>query len=574
MGAGAAVLAAARRPGLVSGLMLVGPFVRNAKASAMRRLVLRAAMAPPWAAISWKSYLPKLYAGQRPPDFGEYRDQVITSMRRPGYAKAFSRTTRTSHDPAQARLADVTAPALVMMGEQDPDFPDPRAEADWIARALHAQVVMVPQAGHYPQSQRPDITTGAVLRFLESVIPVLGAGPAGAAGTSGAVPAVAWHRCPAGSAGAMAGGFLCATVAAPLDYRDRSGPKISLAVVEHAATGPARRGVIFFNPGGPGGARHGATPGMDRVLPEGTAPRLRHRQLGPARVRGEHGCPVLREPGRGKRVPRQVRPLPRGPGPAARLHPPLARVRQDLRRAKRRAAPARLDRGLRPRPGPAAPGARPAQAGLPGPLLRHVPGRHLRQPVPPPGGPAGAGWECPAPGLDQRRAAEPALGTYLRMGSDKAAVKALDAFLRICGQRSIQACAFSAGSPAATGAKWNALLARLRRAPITLGGTAFTYAEIVTDIASTLPFVQPHTTPVTGGSIPGWPPAAQGLQELWMARNATTAARPGTPPAAMAAADQPYGGAEQGYAVQCNEAPSPPPVPTPACSAWCCAAAA
>jgi pimeloyl-ACP methyl ester carboxylesterase len=131
--------------------------------------MLRAAMAPPWAAISWKSYLPKLYAGQRPADFGEYRDQVIASNRRPGYAKAFSRTTRTSHDPAEARLADVTAPALVVMGEQDPDFPEPRAEADWIARALHAEVVMVPEAGHYPQSQRPDITAGAVLRFLESV---------------------------------------------------------------------------------------------------------------------------------------------------------------------------------------------------------------------------------------------------------------------------------------------------------------------------------------------------------------------------------------------------------------------
>jgi pimeloyl-ACP methyl ester carboxylesterase len=169
MGAGSAVLAVAQRPGLVSGLVLVGPFVRNPRTSAIRRLLLRAAMAPPWAAISWKSYLPKLYAGRRPADFGEYRDQVVASLRRPGYAKAFSATTRTSHDPAEARLADVTAPALVVMGEQDPDFPDPRAEADWIARALRAHVVMVAEAGHYPQSQRPDITTGAVLRFLESV---------------------------------------------------------------------------------------------------------------------------------------------------------------------------------------------------------------------------------------------------------------------------------------------------------------------------------------------------------------------------------------------------------------------
>src|SRR5450759_1441685 len=84
-----------------------------------------------------------LTPGRRPADFGEYRDQVVASLRRPGYAKAFSATTRTSHDPAEARLADVTAPALVVMGEQDPDFRDPRAEGDWIARGLRAQGVMV-----------------------------------------------------------------------------------------------------------------------------------------------------------------------------------------------------------------------------------------------------------------------------------------------------------------------------------------------------------------------------------------------------------------------------------------------
>ena len=107
MGASAAVLAAAQRPELISGLVLAGPFVRNGKTSTPQRLILRAAMAPQWAAISWKSYLAKLYACRRPADFEEYRPQVIASIRRPGYAKAFS---RTSHDPAQARLADVTAP--------------------------------------------------------------------------------------------------------------------------------------------------------------------------------------------------------------------------------------------------------------------------------------------------------------------------------------------------------------------------------------------------------------------------------------------------------------------------------
>ena len=119
--------------------------------------------------ITWKAYLPTLYAGQRPEDFEAYRDRVVASLRRPGYAQAFSLTTRTSHAPAEARLADVSAPTLVVMGEKDPDFPDPRSEANWIARALHAEVVMVPEAGHYPQSQRPDVTTPAIVRFLEAL---------------------------------------------------------------------------------------------------------------------------------------------------------------------------------------------------------------------------------------------------------------------------------------------------------------------------------------------------------------------------------------------------------------------
>jgi pimeloyl-ACP methyl ester carboxylesterase len=169
MGAGSAVLAAAQRPELVSGLVLVGPFVRNPAVTMAQRILLRVAMARPWAALSWKSYLPKLYAGRRPADFTEHRAQVVASLRRPGYARAFSLTTRTSHASAAARLAEVMAPVLVVMGEQDPDFPDPAAEAAWIAQAMRAQVVMVPEAGHYPQSQQPEITAGAVLRFLAAV---------------------------------------------------------------------------------------------------------------------------------------------------------------------------------------------------------------------------------------------------------------------------------------------------------------------------------------------------------------------------------------------------------------------
>jgi pimeloyl-ACP methyl ester carboxylesterase len=169
MGAGAAAFAAAQRPDLVRGLVLIGPFVRNPKGSAIQRVLLRVAMARPWAAITWKAYLPKLYAGRRPVDFDEYRALVIASIRRPGYATAFSVTTRTDHAPVETRLDEISTPTIIVMGEQDPDFKDQHAEAEWIANAMHGEVVMVPEAGHYPQSQRPDVTTDAVLRFLRTL---------------------------------------------------------------------------------------------------------------------------------------------------------------------------------------------------------------------------------------------------------------------------------------------------------------------------------------------------------------------------------------------------------------------
>lgn len=171
MGAGAAVITAAQRPELVGGLILTGPFVRNPKASALKRLLLRAVMAPLWVAMTWKAYLPRLYAGRRPADFDAYRDKVIASLRRPGYAKAFSLTTRTDHTAAEQRLVDVSAPTLIVMGERDPDFPAPRAEAEWIAQSVDGQVLMVPDAGHYPQSQQPELTAQAALQFLQNVLP-------------------------------------------------------------------------------------------------------------------------------------------------------------------------------------------------------------------------------------------------------------------------------------------------------------------------------------------------------------------------------------------------------------------
>jgi pimeloyl-ACP methyl ester carboxylesterase len=170
MAAGSAVLVAAEHPELVSALVLVGPFVREQGTPAAKRLLLRAMMAPPWAAAAWSAYLPKLYAGTRPQDFEAYRATVKAAIRRPGHAKAFSLTTRTRHDAAAAALSSVTAPVLVVMGELDPDFPNPANEASWIADQSRGEVLMAPDAGHYPQSQRADLVGPAIAAFARRVI--------------------------------------------------------------------------------------------------------------------------------------------------------------------------------------------------------------------------------------------------------------------------------------------------------------------------------------------------------------------------------------------------------------------
>ncbi|MGG7508758.1 alpha/beta fold hydrolase [Plantibacter sp. YIM 135249] len=170
MGAGAAVIVAAERPELVDGLVLVGPFVRNpAAASPFMRGVMRVLMARPWAATVWKRYLSTLSPAAKAADFEAHRDEIVRSLRRPGYAKSFSLTTRLSHDVAERRLGDVAAPVLVVMGEKDPDFPDPVAEASWIADMLRGSAVLVAGGGHYPQSERAEDFAAAVVPFLATV---------------------------------------------------------------------------------------------------------------------------------------------------------------------------------------------------------------------------------------------------------------------------------------------------------------------------------------------------------------------------------------------------------------------
>ena len=166
MAAGSAVWAAAEEPHLVAGLVLVGPFVRDVPAGRIAELSFRLALLRPWGPRAWNAWYARLYPGRRPDDLDGHRARIRESLARPGGWDAFIRTTHTSHAAAEARLDAVQAPVLVVMGERDPDFSDPTAEAAFVGERLSGRVVIVPKAGHYPQAEYPEFVTPEVERFL------------------------------------------------------------------------------------------------------------------------------------------------------------------------------------------------------------------------------------------------------------------------------------------------------------------------------------------------------------------------------------------------------------------------
>jgi hypothetical protein FG11162.1 len=59
------------------------------------------------------------------------------------------------------------------MGQADPDWKDPAAEAAWVARAVGeglGEIVMVSGAGHAPMLERPDVVRPRVVDFARRIV--------------------------------------------------------------------------------------------------------------------------------------------------------------------------------------------------------------------------------------------------------------------------------------------------------------------------------------------------------------------------------------------------------------------
>lgn len=385
---------------------------------------------------------------------------------------------------------------------------------------------------------------GMLAALLPTAVASASAGPS--------APAPRWQAC------GYAAGYQCASVPVPLDYDHPGGPTIRIAVIRHLATDPARRAdSLFFNPGGPGG------PGTI-VLP------LMYDHF-PAQIRERFDIVSFDPRGVGRSDGLKCFPTQNAEdqllGQAASGFPVGASQVAAWNRTYRA-----FDAQCAQHGGAVLGHMSTGNAARDMDVLRRALGQRLLNYW---GVSYGSILGSTYANLFPRRVGamvldgnidpvawtqDSGLSTALRMGSDQGSAATLKYFLQLCGRVPASSCAFSAGTPAATSAKYGTLLRRLLRHPVTAGSPAQTYTY-----ASTVSLVDDFLNTVVAEPAIfqlGWKPGAQLLQDLWQASgdgDRFAGQIPGiAPPAGGAAASaEPYNGAEQELAVWCQDSPNP-----------------
>ncbi|WP_134767997.1 alpha/beta hydrolase [Nocardioides sp. 1609] len=179
---GAATIAAATAPHLITGLVELAPFTRAQSFPVggflrvrpyrrgtlyLGRTVLTGSL------VSWKKYLDLAYP-TKPADWDAELARTDATLSEPGRMKALQAMARSKPTDAGAQLTNVRCPVLVVEGSADPDWADPRAEGERIIGDLPAglgEMTVLEGAGHYPHAEVPDQVVAVTLPFLARVLP-------------------------------------------------------------------------------------------------------------------------------------------------------------------------------------------------------------------------------------------------------------------------------------------------------------------------------------------------------------------------------------------------------------------
>lgn len=167
-GAASAVWAAAEAPDRIAGIGLLGPVARNPPGfSAWMAPLMWCLLVPWWGRWAWVAFYRSLFRGGTPADHEAHVAAVAHNARTWRRRAALLANGMSDKSVCSARIGEVRAPCLVVMGSADPDFPDASAEAQDLGGMLGARVVVLEGVGHYPHMERPEATAEVVLDWLK-----------------------------------------------------------------------------------------------------------------------------------------------------------------------------------------------------------------------------------------------------------------------------------------------------------------------------------------------------------------------------------------------------------------------
>ncbi|WP_446222531.1 alpha/beta fold hydrolase [Nocardia sp. IBHARD005] len=174
---GSATIAAAQAPELLSGIIELNPFTRTQKfdvgavfsVSRYRKGMTRLMGTMIFKSFGqWMSYLDVAYP-IKPADFDQYIAELSAKLHEPGRFAEFMKTGKSTPADAEAQLPKISCPAMIIMGTEDPDFADPKAEGDAIVALMPAglgRVELSEGSGHYPHADSPDRIAELAVAFL------------------------------------------------------------------------------------------------------------------------------------------------------------------------------------------------------------------------------------------------------------------------------------------------------------------------------------------------------------------------------------------------------------------------
>ncbi|AKF09076.1 alpha/beta fold hydrolase [Sandaracinus amylolyticus] len=160
----AALLAAARHPERIAGLLLLGPVARDLPLRRVLRPLFRPLFGAPWGPTLWSAYYRSLFKRHVPEDLDAHRATLRAMLGDRARRHALVELLRSDRRDVEQSMSAVRAPVAIVMGSADPDFPDPRAEVAALERALTAtrvRTTTLEGVGHYPHLEDPDAVLAA-----------------------------------------------------------------------------------------------------------------------------------------------------------------------------------------------------------------------------------------------------------------------------------------------------------------------------------------------------------------------------------------------------------------------------